>query len=556
MKITYCSKTHHSLAIFSILFIMVSLLMGIVSCIPSDSYLTLTITSTDGGSVTTPGEGTFTYDEVTLVEIVAEPEENYLFVYWTGDVDAIANVDAATITINMTRDYYIRANFDPAVEIWDWYGLNATRNDPAINYILMTDIDSTKPGYEELASPTADIGRGWQPIGDFDNPFEGIFDGQGYEIRDLFINRPDECDVGLFKHIGERGSIKNIGLVDATVTGNMSVGSLVGYNENGTVTKSYFTGSVTGKACVGGLVGLNDCWSEYPNKSNMSDSYSSGNVTGKACVGGLVGVNLHAAVSDSYSSGNVTGLGVVGGLMGVNWGTVINSYSTASVSGDGYVGGLVGENDENGTLSNSYSTGSVSGEDVVGGLVGMNNEGAAVSNSYSASSVNGVLWVGGLAGVNFYGAAVNDSYSIGSVTGENAVGGLVGWNDRGTVSNSYATGTVIGERMYIGGLVGKNYGTVNQSYSTGSVSGNDSVGGLVGYNLQGTVSNSFWDTETSGQDNSDGGTGKTTAQMKSVATFSGATWDITAVGSPGTRNPAHIWNIVNEVTYPFLSWQP
>jgi hypothetical protein len=71
----------------------------------------------------------------------------------------------------------------------------------------------------------------------------------------------------------------------------------------------------------------------------------------------------------------------------------------------------------------------------------------------------------------------------------------------------------------------------------------------------GTASNSFWDIETSGQATSAGGTGKTTAEMKNIATFTGAMWDIVAVALDH-RNPAHIWNIVNGVTYPFLSWQP
>jgi hypothetical protein len=87
------------------------------------------------------------------------------------------------------------------------------------------------------------------------------------------------------------------------------------------------------------------------------------------------------------------------------------------------------------------------------------------------------------------------------------------------------------------------------------VSGSTYTGGLVGGNA-GTVSNSFWDTETSGQGTSAGGTGKTTAQMKNIATFSGAGWNIIAVANSGTRNPSYIWNIVNGVTYPFLSWQP
>ncbi|UCD22173.1 MAG: hypothetical protein JSW22_00595, partial [Chloroflexota bacterium] len=90
----------------------------------------------------------------------------------------------------------------------------------------------------------------------------------------------------------------------------------------------------------------------------------------------------------------------------------------------------------------------------------------------------------------------------------------------------------------------------------GNVAGNYSVGGLVGYNSHGTVSNSFWDAQTSGQSTSDGGTGKTTAEMQDIATFSGAGWDIIAVADPATRNPSYIWNIVDTVTYPFLSWQP
>jgi hypothetical protein len=96
---------------------------------------------------------------------------------------------------------------------------------------------------------------------------------------------------------------------------------------------------------------------------------------------------------------------------------------------------------------------------------------------------------------------------------------------------------------------------VSNSYSTGSVTGYSSVGGLIGRKEgDGTVSNSFWDSETSGQSNSAGGTGTTTAEMKNVATFVGAAWDITAVAD-GETNSGYIWNIVNGVTYPFLSWQ-
>ncbi|UCD21462.1 MAG: hypothetical protein JSW22_05240, partial [Chloroflexota bacterium] len=86
--------------------------------------------------------------------------------------------------------------------------------------------------------------------------------------------------------------------------------------------------------------------------------------------------------------------------------------------------------------------------------------------------------------------------------------------------------------------------------------GDNDVGGLVGSKDGATVSNSFSDIETSGQNNSAGGVGKTTEEMQDIATFSGATWDIVGVANPSIRNPGYIWNIVDDVTYPILSWQP
>jgi hypothetical protein len=241
-------------------------------------------------------------------------------------------------------------------------------------------------------------------------------------------------------------------------------------------------------------------------------------------------------VSNSYSSGDVTGFVIgVGGLVGWNEGTVTNSSAMGTVTCSGVVaGGLVGVNE--GLVTKSHSTGSVTGDMEVGGLVGINGW---YMDGYSNPGT------------------VTNSYSTGTVTGEDDVGGLVGGNgDESIVSDSHATGNVNGDRR-AGGLVGTNVGSVGDSYSTGKVTGEDHVGGLVGENqIDGVVSNSFWDTETSGQATSAGGTGKTTAEMKDIDTFSRAGWNIRAVANPSTRNPSYIWNIVNGVTYPFLSWQP
>jgi hypothetical protein len=597
------------------------------------------------------------------------------------------------------------------LEIQDWYDLDAVRNNLAGHHILMNDLDSTTDGYEELASPTANGGQGWQPIGNGDNKFTGSFDGQGYEIRDFNINRPEEAFVGLFGFVDDEGVIQDIGVVNATVNGQVFVGSLVGFTR-GTVSNSYSTNNVTGEGTIGGLVGEN-------YEGTVSNSYSTGSVSGATEVGGMVGENSGYVTNAHYNydevlingeniitigalfgedfeewlangkfldindrlsqedgyyvvnditdfkqllafgqddtlkfrstndmnldtepgfyipylagefdgnghkisnlsfncdfvsnvglfgylapGGAVTGVGVenvhitgcnnVGGLVGRNIeGTISNSYSTGSVIGGGFVGGLVGMNHE-GIVGDSYSTSNVTGDHRVGGLVGKNYKGT-VSDSYSTSSVTGYNIVGGLLGINdgrllgLPHGTVTKSYSSGSVTGNYDVGGLVGINGVGTISHSYSISSVTGDHN-VGGLVGVNIhegSWVSNSYSHGSVTGNSSVGGLVGLIFDGYVSNSYstgnvtgesyvggligenegeytigysyWDTQTSGQATSDGGTGKNTTEMKAITTFSDAEWEIIAVGDSGERNPAYIWNTVDDETYPFLSWQP
>ena len=78
-----------------------------------------------------------------------------------------ANANAAQTTFTMPTHYAtVTANFAPrAAEIRDWYDLDAIRDNLGGSYILMNDLDSTTAGYEELASPTANGGKGWEPIG-------------------------------------------------------------------------------------------------------------------------------------------------------------------------------------------------------------------------------------------------------------------------------------------------------------------------------------------------------------------------------------------------------
>lgn len=223
--------------------------------------------------------------------------------------------------------------YDP--EIRDWYDLHAVRYHPGNSYILMNDLDATTAGYEELAGPEANGGKGWQPIGGSRNPFSGTLDGQGYSIADLYISRPLEDHAGLLGFVADEAEIMNVRVEGAHIHGQAPAGLLAGTN----------------------LGAVSNCG-------------SAGNVSGVSHLGGLIGVN-RGTVSRSYSRGSVTGaMEYVGGLIGANSGTVSDSYSMARVWGyTGPAGGLVGQN-SGGVISNAYAAGSMSGDLPLGGLVG------------------------------------------------------------------------------------------------------------------------------------------------------------------------------------------
>ena len=92
--------------------ITAALIVGLAGCAAATStQYNLTISSTVGGEVTTPGEGAFTYEEGEVVSLVAEADEGYQFIDWTGDVGAIDDINSASISIIMSEDYEIIANF-------------------------------------------------------------------------------------------------------------------------------------------------------------------------------------------------------------------------------------------------------------------------------------------------------------------------------------------------------------------------------------------------------------------------------------------------------------
>ncbi len=138
--------------------------------------------------------------------------------------------------------------------------------------------------------------------------------------------------------------------------------------------------------------------------------------------------------------------------------------------------------------------------------------------------------------------SITNCYSTGDASGDARSGGFVGENEA-TISDCYSTGSATGGNR-VGGFAAYNYvgGSIINCYSTGSASGTGNVGGFVGEDIA-TITSCYWDIETSGTVTSDGGVGKTTAEMKQQSTFTG--WDF---GST--------WSIIEDVTYPDLRGMP
>ncbi len=334
------------------------------------------------------------------------------------------------------------------------------------------DPDDRHPDYFPV---NEDDAGGWRPIGDLDQPFVAVFEGNSHTISHLAIRR-DQTYVGLFGAIGEGAmadqavAIGNLGLVDnlADYTGSSDeevfIGGLVGRQETGTISASYATGAVDGgdggSDSVGGLVG----WQET---GTISASYATGAADGgdgsDDYVGGLVGWQEGGTISLSYATGAADGGGgasdQVGGLVGAQSGTIILSFATgAAAGGNGAgdaVGGLVGRQSA-GSIRASYATGAAAGGDSVGG---------------SESSQEG--------------SSISAGYIAGPATGGDNIGGLVGWQEGGSIRASYATGEAVGGagNDVVGALVGVQYGTIRSSYATGHArggAGDDVVGALVG----------------------------------------------------------------------------
>lgn len=243
-------------------------------------------------------------------------------------------------------------------------------------------------------TPNADNLVKWTPIGTYNNPFKGEFDGGGYTISGLYVNL-NKNYVGLFGCVENGGTVKNVNVTDSYVSGNISVGGICGWNDGGTVENCTSGCTVKGTGnSVGGICGSN----QNGNRAGLvRNCHNTGKVTGTDFyIGGVCGSNYNSILQESDNSGKVSGKTEVGGVCGYNDGTVNGCYNTVEVSGEGNVGGVCGWNNK-GTVQESYNIGEVSGKNFVGGVCGQNVRGT-VKGCYNIGKVPDGNRVGGVCG--------------------------------------------------------------------------------------------------------------------------------------------------------------
>ncbi len=303
----------------------------------------------------------------------------------------------------------------------------------------------------------------------------------------------------------------------AEVFGNSYVGGLVGYDENGCITRSSATGSV----------------SMNPDFTSSENKY----------LGGLVGRTEYSSIDSCLSANAVSGKDCVGGLVGYdNYGQLRMSSSSSAVNGSSYVGGFVGESCYS-DIDNCYSSGSASGSSYVGSFVG-DNERGNVSCSYSSCEVitTGER-SGGFVGYSYYGV-YGDCYSAGAVEGLNYVGGFVGYSSYDSFTNCLSDSDASGNK-YVAGFLGCFNYTTKLAYCTAraAVSGNSNTYGFAyWYRTPSSIADCVFNATL----NSCGDTQaapKTDAELASVNPY--LNWDFETS-----------WVLDESVAeYPYLAWQ-
>ena len=232
-------------------------------------------------------------------------------------------------------------------------------------------------------------GIGFMPIGTQSVNFLGNYDGNGYSIENLYINRPVDYHNGLIGFLGSGGAITKLNMVNVDFMGQYNVGGIVGYNR-GTVSECNTSGSLTAT---------------------------------QSSAGGIVGFNIFGTISNCYSKVNVASTtSRAGGITGYNdTGTITNSYSVGAVSSPATVGGLAG-GEESGTVNNSFWNTETSGQSSSAGGIGKTTAEMQLESTYTSATWDFIDETSnGTADVWQMNACTNDGYPIFSWQALNAL---------------------------------------------------------------------------------------------------------------------------------------
>src|SRR6056297_2296125 len=180
------------------------------------------------------------------------------------------------------------------------YWLSQSNNEWDKYYIQTQDINAS-------STLNWDNGKGFYPIGDGSVSFTGNYNGNGYVIDSLYINRsPSDyysISIGFFGEVENGARIKNLGITNLNFNGDVVyAGGLVGViNSYSYITNCYVTGEINCTSdAIGGLVGFN-------YYSRIYNSYSLVKIIGNNCssIGGFVGLNWNSYIYNSFCTGDV-----------------------------------------------------------------------------------------------------------------------------------------------------------------------------------------------------------------------------------------------------------
>lgn len=281
--------------------------------------------------------------------------------------------------------------------------LNNVRNNMNAHFRQTANIDLDIPPYNQ--------GEGWEPIGGSGNSFGGYYDGDGYIVFDMMINRPGLNNVGLFGFCQE-ATILNLAVLDANVRGGrwtgVVAGDFSGTDANpGRLENCFASGLVNGIDRVGGLAG-------FVIRSDVINCAAATTVEGtnnaEIGAGGLIGfLSTNGTVTSSYATGSVTATNNgthVAGLVGrCNSANIRQSYAVGRVNAQNNVGGLVGAEAGTTTTESYWNTQTTQQQDSAGGS-GRNTE--EMTYPYADNTFNG--WDFNQTWAADEGGNINDGY--------------------------------------------------------------------------------------------------------------------------------------------------